>query len=66
MKVSLTLECNCGNTMTYTANNKYHVDTHAVYVDLTETVDDDNYRAKPIPTGTWINCGKCDSGFEVV
>lgn len=66
MRASLTLECSCGNTMVYTVKNKYHEESHAVYVDLTESIYDDKFRAKPTPSGMWINCRKCDNGFELV
>ena len=66
MNASVTLVCNCGNTMTYSAREELHEGACEIYVDLTEKVCDDNYRAKATPEGMWVLCGKCDKGVEII
>lgn len=66
MKATLTLECNCGNTMTYTVKEELNEGLQEIYVGLTERIYDDNYRAKPTPEGMWVLCGKCYKGVEII
>lgn len=52
--------------MAYTAIEELHEGACEIYVDLTEKVCDDNYRAKATPEGMWVLCGKCDKGVEII
>lgn len=66
MKISITLECDCGNVKSYNVGNKYHSEVHDTYVDLTGTIYDDEFRAKPTANGMWVQCRKCQKGYEVI
>ncbi|MDF9599434.1 hypothetical protein P7D15_03220 [Bacillus cereus] len=47
MKLSLILTCNCKNEKSYKVEEKYHSESHDTFIDLTEEICDDNFKAEP-------------------
>ncbi|MGV4321223.1 hypothetical protein [Bacillus mojavensis] len=66
MKVSVTLECDCGNIGSYEVKNEYHSEAHDTFVVLTEEIYDDKFQAKPTSSGMWVRCLKCNKGYGIV
>lgn len=66
LKVSATLECDCGNIGSYEVENKYHSEVHETFVDLTDQIYDDRFQAKPTSSGMWVRCRKCKKGYEII
>lgn len=66
LNVSIIFKCRCGSESEFNANNLNHKESEEEYVDLTEAVNDNFFKAILTPEGTQIKCMKCQNVYEII
>lgn len=58
MQMTVVLKCECGNSNTYEIKNEQGFE-------MTGSINDDKYKAEPLPSGVWLHCKKCKHAMRI-